>query len=178
MRALSTQRLAVRVADRRSGRGAAQRESLRHREETFRTRLNEELQTQVRQARREIDDVIAKLKSKTAAMSTPEGVRLLSTGETGAARSDARAAVDQVVHRFLEPVEARPAESPAAGSAKVGDRVVISGLGLEGVVTSLHDGTADLDVRGKRMRASLDGSADRRAAPRRRRPRASTCGCS
>jgi len=32
---------------------------------------------------------------------------------------------------------------------------VVGGLGLEGVVTSVHDGTADLDVRGKRMRASV-----------------------
>jgi DNA mismatch repair protein MutS2 len=37
----------------------------------------------------------------------------------------------------------------------VGDRVVLGGLGLEGVVTAVHDGTAELDVRGKRMRASL-----------------------
>ena len=34
-------------------------DALRQREETFRRRLNEELDTQVRQARREIDDVIA-----------------------------------------------------------------------------------------------------------------------
>jgi DNA mismatch repair protein MutS2 len=31
----------------------------------------------------------------------------------------------------------------------------MTGLGLEGVVTSVHDGSADLDVRGKRMRASF-----------------------
>ena len=37
----------------------------------------------------------------------------------------------------------------------VGSRVIVGGLGLEAVVTSLHDGTADLDVRGKRMRASI-----------------------
>src|SRR5207247_2127113 len=37
----------------------------------------------------------------------------------------------------------------------VGDRVVVGGLGLEGVVTAVHDGTAELDVRGKRMRASV-----------------------
>jgi DNA mismatch repair protein MutS2 len=37
----------------------------------------------------------------------------------------------------------------------VGDRVIVGGLGLEAVVTSMHDGTADLDVRGKRMRASV-----------------------
>ena len=33
--------------------------------------------------------------------------------------------------------------------------MIVGGLGLEAVVTSIHDGTADLDVRGKRMRASV-----------------------
>jgi DNA mismatch repair protein MutS2 len=37
----------------------------------------------------------------------------------------------------------------------VGSRVIVGGLGLEAVVTSVQDGTADLDVRGKRMRASV-----------------------
>jgi DNA mismatch repair protein MutS2 len=37
----------------------------------------------------------------------------------------------------------------------VGSRVIVGGLGLEATVTALHDGTAELDVRGKRMRASL-----------------------
>ncbi len=36
----------------------------------------------------------------------------------------------------------------------VGDRVILGALRLEAVVTALHDGTAELDVRGKRMRAS------------------------
>ena len=132
-----------------------QREDLlRHREETFRNRLNEEIETQVRRARREIDEVIAQLKAKTAAIAT-ERTRTVSTGETGAVRSDARAAVDTVVKRFLEPVEALAAQAPPGHAPGVGDRVVVGGLGLEGVVTAVHDGTADLDVRGKRMRASL-----------------------
>ena len=33
--------------------------------------------------------------------------------------------------------------------------MIVGGLGLEAVVTAVHDGTADLDVRGKRMRASI-----------------------
>src|SRR5205814_323359 len=37
-------------------------EALRQREETFKRRLNEELESQVRAARKEIDDVIAELK--------------------------------------------------------------------------------------------------------------------
>src|SRR6266508_640669 len=138
-------------------------DALRQREETFRRRLNEELDTQVRQARREIDDVIADLKAKTAALAHkgsvgPDAGRYLSatTGDTGAVRSEARDAVDGVAQRFLEADSAAtPPESPAGRVPMVGERVIVGGLGLEAIVTSVHDGTADLDVRGKRMRASV-----------------------
>src|SRR4029077_5042572 len=60
-------------------------DALRQREETFRRRLNEELETQLRQARKEIDVVIAELKAKTAAIANAP--RLVSTGDTGTARS-------------------------------------------------------------------------------------------
>ena len=83
-------------------------DALKQREETFRRRLNEELDTQVRQARREIDDVIAGLKAKTDAMAHGAAGRPVTTGETGSARSDARAAVDAVVQRVLEPVREAP----------------------------------------------------------------------
>src|SRR5207237_6649703 len=43
-------------------------DALHQREDTFRRRLNEELETEVRRARREIDDVIAGLKTKTDAI--------------------------------------------------------------------------------------------------------------
>src|SRR6185503_11488824 len=36
------------------------------------------------------------------------------------------------------------------------DRVTVGGLGLDGVVTGIHDGHADVDVRGKRLRALID----------------------
>ena len=69
-------------------------DALRQREETFRRRLNEELETQLRQARREIDDVIEQLKAKTTAIAETAGRQApaVSTGDTGTARSDARAA--------------------------------------------------------------------------------------
>jgi DNA mismatch repair protein MutS2 len=133
-------------------------DTLRQREETFRKRLNEELETQVRQARREIDDVIAELKSKAAAIAHEAGRQTVSTGDTGAVRTDARSAVDLVAKRLLERESSEPQATPAAAGGRqpaAGDRVIVGGLGLEAVVTSIHDGTADLDVRGKRMRASL-----------------------
>src|SRR6478672_1656686 len=69
MRALEhEQRLAARERETLEATEARMRqreEQLKHREDTFRRRLSEELETQVRQARREIDDVIAGLKEKT-----------------------------------------------------------------------------------------------------------------
>ena len=141
-------------------------DALRQREETFKRRLNEELETQVRRARREIDEVIAGLKARADAIA--RAPRLVSTGDTGTARSDARTAIDTIAARVLAG-EGSPDQStiesaiesalrnPQSAMTKVaiGDRVIVGGLGLEAIVTALHDGTADLDVRGKRMRASV-----------------------
>ncbi len=142
-------------------------EALRQREEASRKRLTEALDNQVRQARKEIDDVVAQMKAKAAAMASAP--RLVSTGDTGGVRSDARAAVEGVVKRVLEgngTDNSQPAIDHSQGASSpqsaipnpqltVGDRVIVGGLGLEATVTGLHDGTADLDVRGKRMRASV-----------------------
>ena len=134
-------------------------DALRQREETFKRRLNEELETQVRAARKEIDEVIAALKAKADAIA--HGPRLVSTGDTGKARSDARAEVDAITQRIAagspEAVVSHQSSvgQSSVGSVAVGSRVIVGGLGLEATVTSVHDGTADLDVRGKRMRASI-----------------------
>jgi DNA mismatch repair protein MutS2 len=159
MRALEHEhRLATREREEVEAAGARMRQredALRQREETFRRRLSEELDTQVRQARREIEEVIADLKAKTTALTQEAGRHAMTTGETGTVRGDARAAVDRVVTRVLEPIAPPPARAAAdRRQAKVGDRVIVGGFGLEGVVTSLHDGAAEVDVRGKRMRAS------------------------
>jgi len=136
-------------------------DALRQREETFRRRLNEDLETQLRQARREIDDVITELKTRATAIALEAGRRTagtmpaVSTGDTGAVRSEARAAIENVAKRFIERETGSRPEAADDRLPAVGDRVIVGGLGLEAVVTSMHDGTADLDVRGKRMRASV-----------------------
>ena len=157
-RLLSRERETLEAAEARM----RQREdALRQREETYRARLNEQLESQVRQARKEIDDVIVELKAKAAAIANAP--RLVSTGETGTARADARAAVENVAQRILTgeatdqaaAFQQSAAHQPSGGTVSVGDRVVVGGLGLEAVVTAVHDDTAELDVRGKRMRASV-----------------------
>jgi DNA mismatch repair protein MutS2 len=126
-------------------------EALRQREETFRRRLNEELEAELRQARRAIDGVIADLKAKIDVAQRPG----LTTGDTGTLRAEARHALDAIVSKFAEPASPPAPAEPAGHAPVIGDRVLVGGLGLEGVVTSVHDGTADLDVRGKRMRAAV-----------------------
>ena len=137
-------------------------DALKQREETFRKKLTEELDNQVRSARREIDAVIDGLKEKANTIAREAASRhVVSTGAAGSARSDARAAVDAVLQRTLEPAgPPAPAPEPVAAGPRqrvsVGDRVIFGALGLEAVVTAVQDNSADLDVRGKRMRASLN----------------------
>jgi DNA mismatch repair protein MutS2 len=137
---------------------------LRSREEAFRRRLDERIEERLRDARREIDGVVDKLKARmesTAADAERRGMRLIPTGEIGAARAEARAAVDTIGDRARGADEAvRPASVRPHGELDrlpvVGDRVLVGAFGLEGVVQALHDRVAEVDVRGKRLRARVD----------------------
>jgi DNA mismatch repair protein MutS2 len=148
-RELSKERAAIADSERKL---RGREESVREREETFRRRLDTKIDDQIREARREIDKVIDELKTRAP--------RLVNTGETGAVRSEARAAVDQIVGRVggmpEGPAKAGPyvPEQPA-GPIEPGSRVVVGGLGLEGTVVELRGKEAEIDVRGKRMRAKL-----------------------
>ncbi|MDR1989434.1 MAG: endonuclease MutS2 [Acidobacteriaceae bacterium] len=136
--------------------------SIKEREETFRRKLTQELEGQVRQARRDIDAIVDELKKKTKGMANEPSRLLVNTGKAGTVRTDARTAVDAVVERILSPetatAETTATPSPAAPAerpAAVGDRVLVGALGLEGVITGIQGNSAEVDVRGKRMRAKL-----------------------
>jgi DNA mismatch repair protein MutS2 len=127
-------------------------QELKHKEETFRRRLDEKIEERLRDARREIDSVVEALKARTG--------RLIPTGETGQARAEARAAIDAIGERLRESqVRPQPDAAPQAAIPSrplgVGDRVLVGSLGLEGVVQGLHDREAEVDVRGKRLRARV-----------------------
>ena len=144
----------------------AREQELRNREDTFKRRLDERIEDRLRDARREIDAVVGALKVRTDAMAADaerRAARLIPTGETGAARAEARAAVDAIAARVRaggsEPNAAKPdvAAPEVVGKAPaIGDRVKVGALGLEGIVQALHDREAEVDVRGKRLRARLD----------------------
>jgi DNA mismatch repair protein MutS2 len=132
-------------------------QELRDREETFRKRLDQKIEERLRDARREIDTVVDALKTRAA--SIPAG-RLVSTGDIGAARSDARSALEAAEARLREAIAGSTSSGPPSAGhpqpAAEGDRVAVGALGLEGVVRSIHGSHAEVDVRGKRMRARVD----------------------
>jgi DNA mismatch repair protein MutS2 len=136
----------------------AREHELRDREETFRKRLDQKLDERMREARREIDAVIESLKARASSIASDaerRAARLVATGDIGSARADARGALEKVEGRIREGVSPPPAAAAAAGPAAIGDRVAVGPLGLEGIVQSIHDGQAEVDVRGKRMRARI-----------------------
>jgi DNA mismatch repair protein MutS2 len=136
-------------------------ESVRERENTYRRRLDAKLEDQLREGRRQIDTIIEGLKARTSELTQQAARRTaatLNTGETGTARADARAALEQVVGRLRTSAESgRPvAPAPEAqGPIEPGARVAVGTLGLEGVVIEVHGKHAEIDMKGKRLRAPL-----------------------
>jgi DNA mismatch repair protein MutS2 len=148
-RQLSQQRAAIAESEKKL---RGREESIREREDTFRRRLDTKIDDQLRDARRRIDEVIDELKNRAP--------RLVNTGETGAARSEARAAIDSIVGRVglgpeVTPSTTRHEVAQPAGPVEPGSRVIVGGLGLEGTVVQLRDNQAEVDVRGKRMRVKV-----------------------
>jgi DNA mismatch repair protein MutS2 len=144
----------------------AREQELRAREETFRRKLDERVEERLRDARREIDGIVGALKTRTeslAADAQHRAARLIPTGETGAARAEARAAIDAIGQRLRAGQSARAESGDTAAvaaevpqrPAAIGDRVLVGPFGLEGIVKTLNEREAEIDVRGKRLRASV-----------------------
>ncbi|MBE3087979.1 MAG: Smr/MutS family protein, partial [Chloroflexi bacterium] len=139
-------------------------DALRQREDAAKRRLDEQLDERLKQARREIDRVVDDLKRRTdelAAQAERRALRqapVVSTGEAGGARSEARSALEAAVARVRSAGDEASAPAPAPTSQLrpvVGDRVVVPGLGLEGTLAAIHDHEGEVDVQGKRLRAKL-----------------------
>jgi len=158
-RAVARDRAAVAEAERRL---RGREESVRERENTYKRRLDARLDEELREGRREIDTIIEGLKSRTTELSEQAARRAarISTGEAGTARADARAAIERVVGRLKtgtdqgRPPSHRPSLERQA-PLEPGVRVAVGALGLEGVIIEIHGKHADIDMKGKRLRAAL-----------------------
>ena len=162
-RALSQERAAMYETNRKL---RSREEAIRDREDRLRRRLDTKVDDHLREARKEIDAVIEDLKTKAAALSEQAAVRLrsgerlraagLNTGDMGSLKADTRSALDQIADR-LKGTESAPPTVPAGASGPIeaGSRVTVGSLGLEGVVLDVHGNHAEVDVRGKRLRAAV-----------------------
>ena len=135
--------------------------AVKDRELAARRRLEAKLDDQVREARKEIDAIIEGLKAKATVLRDKSGQRsapAISTGVAGAARAEARDALDAALAKVKEgagvPPAPEPAEPAKAGELQVGSRVEVAPFGLAGVVLELHGKHADIDMNGKRLRAA------------------------
>jgi DNA mismatch repair protein MutS2 len=140
----------------------AREQALREKEERLRQRADDEIAARVREARADIDRVVDELRREVERLNAEASRRALhgrpvSTGEAGSARAQAKAALEQVAERVRDASDqAAPAAVAAEGAAaRVGDRVLLRGLGVEGRVIAVQAGEADVDVRGKRLRARV-----------------------
>lgn len=141
-------------------RALRQREAaVAEREGRLAKRVNEKLDDRLRQARQDIDAVIAQLREKSESLIEQASARVhkggVSTGEAGAVRAEAAAAVNRIVEGLRQPGAGSGAPSEPARPVTVGAKVTVAGIGLEGVVVAIDGRNAEVDVRGKRMRAKV-----------------------
>jgi DNA mismatch repair protein MutS2 len=145
-----------RAVDEASAKLGERERAVAEREQRAAKRLNEKLDDRVRQARRDIDLVIAQLKERSDA--------LLNTGAAGAAKAEARQAIERIIDdiRGGEVSTDRGGGTPADPSGgvsapplRLGARVAVGALGMEGTLVGIKGQQAEIDVRGKRMRAPL-----------------------
>ena len=143
----------------------AREEAVREREALARRRLEAKLDDHVRTARREIDAVVEGLKVRAAELKQARRTGTMTTGDAGHVRLEARAAIERIAGSLRTTTEREAsgsglADTPAAqeepaGEVAPGVRVVVGALGLEGTVIEIGSRHAEIDVRGKRLRAAL-----------------------
>jgi DNA mismatch repair protein MutS2 len=146
-------------------------DALRQREERSRQRSDDALQERLRAARKEIDAIVEQLRVRAAGLADDAARRVgaashrvqpISTGDVGSLKTDALALLDLAADRArgTQPAAERDERQDSGGAVRrpieVGARVVLGPLGIEGIVQEIYDATAEVNVNGKRLRASLD----------------------
>lgn len=120
---------------------------LAERESVLKKRLDDKVNERLREARAEVDAVVTRLKTKAAA--------LLSTGEVGNLRAEARAALGNIEATIDGPPAAAPASAALDEPPSDGDRVWVTTFSAEGIVRGTSGKNIEVEVRGKRMRVPL-----------------------
>ncbi len=130
---------------------------LAEREAVLKKRLDDKLNERLREARAEVDAVVAELKTRAGVLVTQAERRgpVLSTGDVGGLRAQARSALDTI----SASVEAADAGDAAGGPLEAlpdpGQPVFVLPFGTDGVVRGVSGKNVEVEIRGKRMRVKL-----------------------
>ena len=133
---------------------------LAEREAVLKRRLDDRLNEKLREAKSEVDRIVGQLKQKADALADRGQSRaasrqpVLSTGEVGALRAEARAALG-AVGDALGTDQASDADRALASPPSIGQTVFVAPFAAEGIVRGVSGERIDVDVRGKRMRVAL-----------------------
>jgi DNA mismatch repair protein MutS2 len=144
---------------------------LAEREAVLKRRMDDKLNERLREARAEVDKVVADLKAKAQHAAGQAETRLkdgrgLTTGDIGQLRADARGSLGQIEAAIgstmdsapaIDPRDEAPATVPASGTV-----VYVVSFGTDGIVRSGQGKNVDVEIRGKRMRVSLKDIRTRR----------------
>ena len=133
---------------------------LAEREAVLKKRLDDKLTERLREARLEVDAVVTRLKTKAEALAErvekrAAGLPVLSTGEVGSLRAEARAALGDIETSTLGARSGQPAAAALDEAPDAGDRVWVTTFGVEGIVRGVSGQQIDVEIKGKRMRVPL-----------------------
>jgi DNA mismatch repair protein MutS2 len=128
------------------------------REAVLKRRLDDRLNEKLREARTEVDRIVGRLRERADVLAQQAEERaaqgaVLSTGEVGGIRAEARAALGAMADALAADA---PADSTALdGPPAVGDTVFVASMNADGVVRQISGKQIEVDVRGKRLRTRV-----------------------
>ena len=147
-----------------------QREArLAEREAVLKRRMDDKLNERLREARAEVDKVVADLKAKAQHVAGQAEMRLrdgrgLSTGDIGELRAEARSSLE-AIGSAIDGTPAPDARDEAPTSIpENGATVYVTSFGVDGIVRGGSGKNVDVEIRGKRMRVALKDIRTRRPA--------------
>lgn len=134
----------------------ARESRLTEREAVLKRRMDDKLNERLREARAEVDKVVADLKSKAQVLAGKAESRLVSTGDVGGLRAEARAALENIeaaVGGDAPKVDLD--DATLVDDPEIGATVFVSSFGTDGIVRGVSGSQVEVEIRGKRMRVAL-----------------------
>jgi DNA mismatch repair protein MutS2 len=137
---------------------------LAEREAVLKRRLDQRVHDQVRDARAQVDRVVSQLKERADSLADRAGRLVpgrnaISTGDLGALRADARAALSAIADAVATPDVTAEAEETFTEAPPPGHAVFVVPFAAEGIVRGVSGGGSrvEVELNGKRMQVPLAG---------------------